>query len=298
MKSPSPQNVLLSPARRNAFALRLAEWERKLERSSEKPARKRVHELRVATQRLLAEMEYCRAGIPLKRKSAKLLRAWQKQGRQLRRRMGAVRDLDVALEGLTRLERSAQMAGDRSCRVEAVCFRRILCEQRRQAARQLKKAIGKKAERRRELCGQLGASTSGEMAQLKRIAPREIAGFLQKLVDEFLPLEAEQLHRFRKRVRQLRSLLEYLSGESLWARNLAAWLRPMQVSVGRWRDLCVLRQLAVQAHAGQLADLIAAREEDALQAALECCRMRLTAFYDSSESIIGGISAERERTSV
>ena len=261
----------------------LAAWLGLLSKCGEKPSRRRVHSLRVATLRLQAGMEHWLEAQLTDGPEERAIRRWNRQAEKLRRVLSKVRETDVYLGKLDGLRSSVSEPAQGSSRLTRMCLRQIdavedrLKRDRKSAARkaadEIKDRQGRLDRLSRELEEELTDATQG-FANSGGGGVRElIAG----LLTESTKLKAENLHEFRKRVKKVRYVAEIAgTGDALPTRQMAA-LRRMQSAAGAWHDWQTLAKRADRALRGRnkeggLEELLETLAEESLQKALEVCR--------------------------
>lgn len=273
------------------FRQRLEAWLQQFERCSQKPSRRRVHELRVFTQRLLAELAYCRRSDHLDAKALRTTKHWQKQGKKLRRALSSVREADVSLEMLARLRLESALPVRAELRPSPRCLTqidRLEKDLERERANAAKALLGSLKEQRTALDGlheQLVERLSAPMLRMGSRAASMMEELIAALEGEFTRLDGDNLHTFRKRVKQVRSLAEIAALGDLRAKAQAAALKKMQAATGAWRDCHVLANRARRAHADALTEILEAQADQALHKALDRCRRLLAKLGESRENI-------------
>lgn len=249
----------------------MALWRTLLEQCAHHPGRKCVHELRVATQRLLAEAEYCLRLQKPAPKGERLLRRWRKQGKRLRRALAPLREVDASLPRLAGLRKmlaagAEQTPSSRQCQRQALRLEASLKRQRQRAAQSLCRWIVKRQKRLQSLSRQAASLLALPMQSLAESAAQSLPELMRELAARFSPQDADSLHAFRKRVKKVRSLA-VIAGADPALHALAVELRAVQAAAGEWRDWQVLAEIAHLNRAGQLALLLDARACQALQRA-------------------------------
>lgn len=197
-----------------------------------------MHDARVAARRLVAAGDLYGSSVP----------EWERLRERLLksvRRMGRVRNLDVALAFL-----SDGPAADRSARRS---LGRALRRRRRKARRKLASWLdGGRVRRLRE-------ETDAYLRKVRRIrrreplGPRELLPFFSRIMnlyaDRAWTRDPEAAHEMRREVRWLRYAHETLEraypvDDFRQARRV---LRKVQELAGSWHDRCVLEELAARA---------------------------------------------------
>jgi CHAD domain-containing protein len=189
-----------------------------------------VHKLRTTVRRLEVHLKDC------PKKVARSLK-------QLRRKAGKVRDLDVHLSLLA----SAPFAGRAGSGAAAPLrepLREILQSSRRHEEKILLRGIGKAAtlvtSRLPHIVSQAESSAPG-MAESKHAVATARQSFL-RLAQE-IPEDPDALHRLRIEAKKLRYSLEPLAAFPE-ARETAAQLKQVQDAIGYWHDWATLLEIA------------------------------------------------------
>ncbi|HXR96547.1 MAG TPA: CHAD domain-containing protein [Terriglobales bacterium] len=194
---------------------RLGRW---LRQASKSPEAHEVHRLRTSVRRIEVLL-----GRRLQQ-DEKL----ERQLRQLRRRAGRVRDLDVQTEQLTQLH----LESDQGRRALLA----LMEEERKQQARKLRKRLD--ADHRRSLMRRVRAAAK-RRAAVSRVESEGLAGLWRR----FPALNGANLHDFRKACKQLRYLAE-AHGAGVEQAVLAEALHRVQDTIGTWHDFSELQQRA------------------------------------------------------
>src|ERR1700744_427450 len=100
------------------------EWRELLSECGEKPTRKRVHGLRVATLRLKAEVDFRFLDQDAETLAGDAAKIWKKHAAKLRKALSPVRDTDIHLEMLAKM-RGAKGAKGNESRLTPECVREI-----------------------------------------------------------------------------------------------------------------------------------------------------------------------------
>jgi CHAD domain-containing protein len=218
----------------------LRELGKTLKTLSTDPPPRQVHKLRTATRRVEA---IAAALEPVEKKtSRRLLRSIE----PVRKAAGGVRDMDVLIANARKLARHS--AGDSLTRLLE-----HLEIARRQNAEVLRRALGRRRDTVRQHLKQysklvrsaLGATKGSASADALPSQPHE--GFHSAAMEvagelgEWPPLDAENIHAFRLKVKQLRYILQ-LSADS--DARLVDALGNVQRRVGDWHDWQQLEEIA------------------------------------------------------
>ncbi len=273
------------------WSAQFADWRQTLSRCARKPTPKRVHELRVATLRLQAELEYWLRESATGTAAARTAKRWSNQARKLRRALSLVRETDVYLRKLARLRGQVPHSGDHGLRSSSVCTLQInKLEIRLRKLRQAgeKKLIAEIKGRRKRM---VSFSKELEVAFARPGPPSDshgglkVAVMFKDLTREFPELNADCLHEFRKRVKKLRYMAEIFSASDPLAGRQSATLRKIQVAVGEWHDWHVLAQKADRAFRGRgqgsgLPELLAALAATSLRKAISLSRRQIAQMME------------------
>jgi CHAD domain-containing protein len=228
--------------------------------------------LRSLTLRLTAAAEL---GVRAKADTG-ALNDWRKEALKLRRVLKAVRDTDVfrlKLAGFSERVAEGTDQGD-CCRSEIEQLDQCLKTRRTKKALAAQVEIAARCKRLKRLSKGLEAALEVDppaAAKEARRLAREAAG-------EFPSLDGDNLHAYRKRLKQALYLAEL--GTDAKTRRLALKLRKMQGAVGDWHDWQALAErakktLPVPSGASGADGLVARLEglaEEALRRALGGCR--------------------------
>jgi len=271
------------PAGKSELRRQLAAWLRLLSKCAQKPSRRRIHILRVATLRLQARLEHWAAALETGGPEERAVRRWNRQAEKLRRLLSTARETDVYLGKLDGLRSSVAGPADGSSRLTRMCLRQIdavedrLQQDRKIAARKAADEIKDRMRRFDRLSRELEAELPVAVQRAADSGTGRVREMIAALVTESPNLNAENLHEFRKRVKNVRYVAEIAgTGDPLATRQLAA-LRRMQSAAGVWHDWQTLakragRTLRSRNKDGGLAELLVTLAEESLEKALEVCR--------------------------
>jgi CHAD domain-containing protein len=265
----------------------LEAWRALLDRCARKASPKRVHDLRIATLRLQAALEYRLREQTPDADGVRAVKRWMKHGKRLRRALEPVREADVYLELLGSLRDPAAGPDGRMPHRSSRCLREIealesrLKRRRATAAEALLKEIQDHRKRldqcSKEMEKALEPHGTGEPAA--QLAWQ----IFDRLAGEFPDLSGGNLHAYRKQLKTVRYLAE--TGADVEALQLAKACRKMLNAAGNWHDWLVLakearRRLPKRGKEGGLLAVLRTMEEEALRRALGICqrhRARLVA---------------------
>jgi CHAD domain-containing protein len=209
-----------------------------------------LHEARVATRRMKVAMEALESLFPVR-----LCKSYSRTLRQIRRRLGPLRDIDVMLGHL----RSMQSLG-RHARVAAWLRERMLTEQADLRRRSLDKVALPK------LLAELGVwwGLKEAAGDLRGAVPPILLAALPALIDEYSGL-ARQVHEVRSNAagpasephqlrivgKALRYTLEMTTAAGLGPhRRVLQQFKQLQDALGLWHDFAVLSQRTMLAAIG------------------------------------------------
>jgi len=270
--SPPPDSQPDRPARSERHP-KLEAWRASLNLCARKASRKRVHDLRIATLRLQAALEYRLREQTPNADGVRAVKRWMKHGKRLRR------EADVYLELLGSLRDAAPGADERMSHRSSRCLREIealesrLKRRRATAAEALLVEIEehrKRLEQRsREMEKALEPHGTGELAA------QTARPFFDRLAREFAELSGGNLHAYRKELKTVRYLAE--TGADVEAVRLAKACRKMLNAAGAWHDWQVLaieakRRFPKRSKEDGLLAVLQKVEEDALRRALDICQ--------------------------
>jgi CHAD domain-containing protein len=270
-----------------AWPSELEGWRRLLSECEQKPTRKRVHALRVATLRLQAQTEYwlglhCREGYDADQPAAPAVKKWQKEARHLRRALGAVRNCDIYLVKLQDLRGPLTTSTGYEPRSSRTPLRQIgqlerqFKRDRRAAGQRLLASIEHRRERVESAIVGIESGLSPHLPLVPRLDLHALVGLNREMVSEFPELRAKDLHTLRKRIKDVRYLAELMSGNDLQIAALAAELKAVQGAIGEWHDWDDLACEAanVLRHGpknGNLIELLETMAQESLEKALALC---------------------------
>jgi CHAD domain-containing protein len=276
-----PPSGKLDAAAQAGFGLQVEAWRQSLELCGQKPSRKRVHSLRVATLRLQAGLEHWLRTQEPGPPDARAVKRWSEQGKKLRRALRPVREADVYLSKLASLHNPSAVPEEGQLPLSPRCLRQIgKLEQRLAQKRQTaEKKLIARLEDRRERLGRLSQEMEAALAPPAPFrwgcSASEISGLVAGLAGEFSSLDSGNLHAFRKRIKKVR----YLAGISavpLPTTGRQAVLKRIQAAAGEWHDWHVLAEEAGRVFrgrkAGGLVQLLETLASKSLEEALGVCR--------------------------
>ena len=260
----------------------LAEWRQLLARCGRKPTRKRVHDLRVVTLRIQAEMEPWLHEGERGGRAAPAANRWNKQAEKLRQALGPAREVDVWIGKLAKLRASQAGAEEYIPRSNRESLAQIdkLVDRLKRKRRQLGKKLVAEIEDRRDRMDKF----SKDLEEMAEPATRGAGnGRATKILDQFAAVASEfpvldndNLHEFRKRIKKVRYLAEIIAASDPEAGRQAAALKKMQSAIGEWHDWEALAKKARRADGdhkkqNELGDLLEALTAESFQKALDVC---------------------------
>jgi CHAD domain-containing protein len=271
-------------------------WRSLLDACRSKPSRKHVHELRVATLRLQAQLDHYLGNYSGDLPAAQAVRRWNKAAEKLRASLSAVREIDVYRAKLSGLCGSLATPEGYAPRSSRAILRQIeelesmLARERKIAAKKLISDLKHRQQRLHRFNEEL-ENTQGLAHSLIQVS--SFSGIFKMLADtvaDFPKLDADCLHDFRKRIKNVRYLAELFAGTDPQVGGLAESLKLMQGVVGEWHDWQELAQLASRKlrkrhRSGVLTDLLETLSEESLEKALDGCRSQIAELF-------GGVSDE------
>lgn len=259
---------------------RLREWRQLLDRCERKPARKRVHALRVVTLRLQAEVQIDLAEIPRASHQAQSILEFIKHGEKLRKILGAVRELDVWIGKLDRLRVSLSQSGKYVPRSTLECIRQMeqfegrLKKKRRPLEKKLMTAIKKRKVDFTAAADAVVAATDGRITDNSPSGANASRTQFAQVAKDFPAFSEENLHEFRKRIKMVRYLAESCQSDPACA-QIASQMRRLQSAIGEWHDWQALARELHRGRGGTSKDaeeLLRTIAAESLESALATCR--------------------------
>ena len=287
------------------FRQSMESWRKLLKRCGRKPSRKSIHTLRVATLRLQAAVEYWHNRQQPDAPLGGAVQRWSRQGKKLRRALGPVRQVDVSLDKLARMRNwSEPDAGSRPA-LPKECLRAIekieqSLESRRDVAeKKLAAKIEKRRKRLNRLSRKVETALEGFMPEKESGAADMIFAQIATVAAEFSPLDSENLHQFRKRIKSIRYLAEFFAPFDQGAARHAAVLKRMTGAVGEWHDWQALTEEAARAEQSDAAiarvmELLKAQADRSLEHALKLCRQSIPRLLNNPANA-GDLRSQRAR---
>jgi CHAD domain-containing protein len=279
------------PSPRSGGRLQLDGWCALLAECRQKPTRKRVHLLRVATLRLQAQVQFWLDRRQPNHPAAQAAKSWTKQARHVRRFLGAVRAFDVHLANLVRLRAMLTTPSGYKPRSSRDSLRQIEALEtrfkrgRKKAAKELLGALDDRNGRIQRAVADVAAEPALQRSLVPAIAHGRLSEMLGTIVSAFPRLDALSLHDFRKQLKRVRYLGE-IAATGARARQLAATVKAAQSAIGEWHDWEELSAEAKRTSAGKgdLAELLDTLTEEGLERALALCDNLRSEFLSAAST--------------
>jgi CHAD domain-containing protein len=230
-----------------------------------RPGRKRVHELRISTRRVEAQLTLLSLLPKIPPHHAEADKA-RRLLRKLRRAAGLVRDIDVQRD----LIRNEAAGAPRKLRTDARTLRRALKRQRDHEAGALLRLLKKQRDRLPRVLEDL-LSALAPQSQLTVLVRKWYAqpadGSHSPTVPGAISDDPQALHAIRKRAKLARYLAESAPASAHAAHRLAARFEALQLSGGEWHDWLILAEIAADelGESSELPHRFAAHAENALR---------------------------------
>jgi CHAD domain-containing protein len=272
---------------------KLETWKGLLAHCGRRPSKKRVHALRVATLRILAELEF-QVGLEGKGSDdTEAAARWIKLGEKLRHALGPVREADVWLDKLDRLRASLADTNGYTPRSNRTIFLQIdeledrLKQKRRQWEKELAEEIESRSAELEEISQRMGPAAGharGNGGATRGVGTPQIAKQFADVVKEFPTLDAGNLHEFRKSIKKVRYLAEIVATTDPEAGRQADSLRKIQSAIGEWHDWQALakREDHAQGKREELTELLETLAAESLEKALAVCDRLTTSLLKSN----------------
>jgi CHAD domain-containing protein len=252
------------------------EWRELLSKCGQKPNRKRVHALRVASLRLKAEVDFLLLDHANADRSGDVAELWKKHADKLRKTLSPVRDTDIHLEMLRKMRgardaKGSQLTPERVREIERLEDR--LLEKRASAEKELLAEIDDRQTRLERSSKKLQDSLAARTPWTESDRIRVIRGLIAGLASELPSLSADNLHEFRKQAKTARYLADVAKKNDPYAARQAALLKKVQNAAGEWHDLQTLAIKAEQVleTSDGLVAVLKTQSDEALKRALELC---------------------------
>jgi CHAD domain-containing protein len=275
------------------------EWRELLSECGEKPTRKRVHGLRVATLRLKAEVDFWLLDQDTETQAGDAAKIWKKHAAKLRKALSPVRDTDIQLVILNQMRAASTTGGEKPPLTPEWLgeLEKLEDELRKQRASAQKELLAEIEERHarlerssEKLQDHLADRTPTPWAASDRI--RVMRGLIAGLAAVLPALNADNLHEFRKHAKTARYLVDVSAKSDTYAARQAALLKEMQNAAGQWHDLQTLASKAQHAlgTGSALVKVLEQQAEESLRNALEMCPRVMAQLLDQNAR--NGVSKE------
>lgn len=272
---------------------RLEAWRSLLAQCGRKPGRKNVHVLRSLTLRLRTGLGNALEPIA-DPDAARAFQRWSKEAKKLRKALEPVRNADVYMARLDSLRHISK--GETPLSPRCICeidkLENRLKRKRQAETDKLKAVIAARGKRLNRLSREMEVALESHMpASVASTAPAAWRVFAA-LTGEFPALDEDNLHAYRKGLKQALYLAELSARTDSVAGRLATALRKMRDAAGEWHDWQSLAQEADHALRGHgrqdsLVPLLDELTAKALQKALGRCRRSSAQLLKSA----GGVPA-------
>jgi CHAD domain-containing protein len=236
--SPKAQSAVLPQPKRQQ---QLVTWRKLLAQCARKPSRRSVHALRSLTLRLQVGMEHSLRKQAANSAATRAFQHWCKDGKKLRKALEPLRDADVHLARLVSLRKTVG-ASEGEKQLSPRCIREIgkledrLKRKRKAGINELKDTIDSRGKRLNRLSKELEAALTPQMpSKLHSTAPEALRIFAE-LTSKYPNLDADNLHEYRKRLKQARYLVEISATVDPLAKRLAAAFKRIHNAAGEWHD--------------------------------------------------------------
>jgi CHAD domain-containing protein len=291
--SPKAQSaVLLQPKWQQQIEI----WRTLLAQCAHKPSRRSIHALRSLTLRLQVGIEHSLRKQVANSAAARAFQQWCKDGKKLRKALEPVRDADVHLARLNSLRKTIGRASEGEKQLSHRCIREIgkledrLRRQRKAGINELMAAIDARGKRLNRLCKELEAVLALHMSSRAHSTAPEALRIFAELTSEHPNLDADNLHAYRKRLKQARYLVEISAATDPLAKRLAAAFRRIHYTAGEWHDWQELARKAgrvLHGHGKQdgLIPVLELRAEKALYRVRGQCRRTVARFQKNIDVV-------------
>jgi CHAD domain-containing protein len=280
---------------------RLTVWRELLAECMHKPARKRVHSLRVVTLRIQAEVEHEVKDLPAASHEAQAMLRFGKLANKLRDALGVVRELDVWIGKLRKLRESLSGTVEYVPRSTRETIRQIarledrLARKRERAGLKLAVEIKKRHQDLLSAAQDLEGGASGRAHEVDANQAAMLLEEFTQTAADFPVFDESNLHDFRKRIKTIRYLAEVHHADP-GCERIAAQMRKAQSAVGEWHDWQVLARTASRgkhAKAAEVAELLNNLAAEAYESAISICHGVVLKMSDLNKG--GGAGFEHVR---
>jgi CHAD domain-containing protein len=263
-------------------------WRKLLAQCARKPSRRSVHALRSLTLRLQVGIELALRKQVANSSATRTFQHWCKDGKKLRKALEPLRDADVHLARLASLRRTGG-ASEGEKQLSPRCIREIgkledrLRRQRNAGIDKLRDTIDARGKRLNRLSKELEAALTPHTPSKAQSTAPEALRIFAELTGEYPHLDAENLHEYRKRLKQARYLVEISAAADPLAKRLAAAFRRIHYAAGEWHDWQELARKAGRVLSGHgkqdgLIPVLEALAEKALHRARGLCHRAAARF--------------------
>ena len=273
----------------------LKTWRKLLAQCARKPSRRSVHALRSLTLRLQVGLEYSLRVQSENSAARRAFQHWSKVAKKLRKALAPVRNVDVQLARLDSL-RSSKGASEGEKHLSPRCIREIdklenrLRRQRKVRIMKLMAGIDARGKRLNRFSKDLEAALASYMPSKAHSTAPEALRIFAELAIEFPYLNADNLHDYRKRLKQARYLVEISATADPLAKRLAAAFRRIHYAAGEWHDWHELATKADRILSGHgeedgLISVLEALATKALHRALSQCRSTAARYLKNVSNV-------------
>jgi hypothetical protein len=174
--------------------------------------------------------------------AARAFQQWNKLAKKLRKALAPVRNADVHLARLNSLRKTSGGASEGEKQLNPRCIREIgklvnrIRKQRKEGIYKLMAAIKARGKRLNRISKELETALAPHMpSRAHSTAPQALRLFAD-LTGDYPRLDADNLHDYRKRLKQARYLAEISAAVDPQAKRLAAAFRRIHCAAGEWHD--------------------------------------------------------------
>lgn len=276
-----PESALSQPGMQMEFRQQMRAWRKLLAHCGRKPGRKSVHNLRVATLRLQAALEFSSAWVDASSSPARSAQRWVRQAKKLRRALGPVRQADVSLGKLATMRDWAEHPASAPAALPKEFFgaiekiERTVTRRRKAAAKKLVTEIERRHERLNRLSRELKTAPGCFASTMENGIAERIQSQIAAAGAGLAEPDPENLHKFRKRIKKIRYLAEMFAPLDSSAAHQASMLKRMTAAIGEWHDWQALAEEAARIGGGSAAasavEFLQARARRSFQDARMIC---------------------------
>jgi len=221
-----------------------------------------------------------------------VMKRWQRRAKRLRRRLSAVREIDVHLIKLAQLRARLTSSDKTHTQAEPESLRQLaamegrLKQDRRALAKKLALALRDRLDRLSGLSVDVGALLPSQSASSLAGSSHHLIAELQTAIAAVPILDAGSLHDFRKQIKKLRYVAEPRMQSDFRIAHFAQALKAMQDAIGEWHDWLTLAKEAMAADGATHSDLVAVmniRVAESFEHAVVCCKSSIAELIYSRE---------------